>query len=483
MIAEQLRKSILQAAIQGQLTQQLPDDTNVQGMLNRIQEIKKKQTTNEKESETSENQAILVEDIPFEIPEAWKWVRLCEISKKILAGGDKPTSFSLNKTYENQIPVIANGEKNEGIVGYTNKTHICESSITISARGTIGYSKVRDFPFFPIVRLLIVVPMEIVDLKYLQYVFEALFETGVGTSIQQLTIPMISTKLVPLPPASEQKRIVDKIESFLPMIECLQNQEEKLFELQQQFPNQMKKAILQHAICGKLTEQLAEEGDARMLVEEIQRNKIQQARGSKVRKGPLLSDEISIEDIPFDIPENWCWIRFGSLVNFQMGKTPPRENAVYWGKGVPWVSISDMCEQETITETKEQVTQKAINDVFSNRISPKGTLIMSFKLTVGRTSFLGCDATHNEAIISIFPYAHSFVTSKYLARVLPILAITGKTKDAIKGKTLNSASLSELLIPLPPVAEQNRIVEALDAILPLIDSTDLKNPTRRVTKS
>lgn len=158
------------------------------------------------------------DEIPFEIPENWVWQRLPSITLSISAGGDKPTVFSKFKTEECFVPVYSNGEKNDGLFGYTNVAKVFEKSITISGRGTIGFSCVRNEPYVPIVRLITVVPSVEIDLQYLHFVFTALFEQGVGTSIQQLTVPMLQVKLIPVPPLAEQHRIVRQIEELLPLV-------------------------------------------------------------------------------------------------------------------------------------------------------------------------------------------------------------------------------------------------------------------------
>lgn len=168
------------------------------------------------------------------------------------------------------------------------------------------------------------------------------------------------------------------------------------------------------------------------------------------------------KEIPYDLPSNWVWVRLGSIVRMTIGKTPARGDQRYWYNGIyPWVSISDMKELGSISTTKERVSAIAAKEQMGN-ISPKGSLLMSFKLTVGRTSLLDIDAYHNEAIITIQPFIdeqHSL--RDYLFRTLPLLSTSGDSKDAIKGKTLNSQSLSKLLIPLAPLNEQKRITKEL----------------------
>ena len=166
------------------------------------------------------------------------------------------------------------------------------------------------------------------------------------------------------------------------------------------------------------------------------------------------------DDIPFEIPQTWKWCRLGTIVKMRIGKTPPRGEQVYWSNGTHnWVSISDMVEGGTIKTVKEKVSDMAVNEIFKCFPSSKGSLLMSFKLTVGRTSILGIDAYHNEAIITIVPYADvDNIFRDYLFYILPTISNSGDSKDAIKGKTLNNKSLNSLLIPLPPLLEQKRIV-------------------------
>ena len=234
-------------------------------------------------------------------------------------------------------------------------------------------------------------------------------------------------------------------------------------------PQELKNSILQLAIQGKLVEQRSEEGTAEELYQQIQAEKQALIKAGKIKKEKPLP-EITEDEKPFDIPESWKWVKFGEIVNYNMGKTPPRAEEQWWGNEFPWVSIADMPESGHIKSTKEAVSTIAIKEKFGEKISPAGTLIMSFKLTVGRVSILDIDAVHNEAIISIFPIVDNENTlQSYLFEILPLISQNGDSKDAIKGRTLNSTSINNLLIPLPPLAEQKRIVAKIEELLPLID--------------
>ena len=229
----------------------------------------------------------------------------------------------------------------------------------------------------------------------------------------------------------------------------------------------LRAAILQAAMQGKLTKQLPEDGDTEDLLERIKAKKT--TKNKAVRT-------ITERDRLFDIPDNWQWARFGEIVDFNMGKTPPRAEASYWGNDIPWISIADMPDGEVLLTTKEKISNKAFVDKFKSKICPKETLIMSFKLTVGRCSILGIDAVHNEAIISINPVIDDgFAFRNYLKNMLPYLSNYGETKDAIKGRTLNSDSLNNLLIPVPPLAEQKRIVKKVDELMARV--ADLEKST------
>ncbi|MFR8102647.1 MAG: restriction endonuclease subunit S [Ruminococcus sp.] len=252
---------------------------------------------------------------------------------------------------------------------------------------------------------------------------------------------------------------------------------------------QLKNSILQMAVQGKLVPQDPNDEPASVLLERIRAEKERLIKEKKIKreKNPSvifkgadntpyekIGDEVRslADEVPFDIPDSWEWVRFKDLVDYSMGKTPPRKETEYWSNGtLPWVSIADLVADGTVTATKECVNSFAAENTFKGKISKAGTLLMSFKLTVGKVSILGIDAFHNEAIISIYPFVdHDKITTMFLFATLPLLSQSGDTKSAIKGNTLNSDSLDALLIPLPPIMEQKRIFDKLHELTtPLLD--------------
>ncbi|HED6070081.1 TPA: restriction endonuclease subunit S, partial [Campylobacter jejuni] len=149
----------------------------------------------------------------YKLPQSWEWKSLEEISENISAGGDKPKNCTENKTAKNQIPVYANGVNNNGLVGYTDKATIIKPSLTISARGTIGFVCIRKEPYFPIVRLISLIPCEnILCLHYLYFCLNFFIAKGEGSSIPQLTIPKFKSLQIPLPPLKEQEQIAEHLD-------------------------------------------------------------------------------------------------------------------------------------------------------------------------------------------------------------------------------------------------------------------------------
>lgn len=240
---------------------------------------------------------------------------------------------------------------------------------------------------------------------------------------------------------------------------------------------ELKNSILQLAVQGKLVSQDPADEPASELLK-----RIADERTRRIAAGTLVVDKkhtavpITENDILYDLPENWKWARFADIVVFNSGKTPQRQNTNYWSNGkFPWVSIADMQADSITTTTKERVTETAFDECFSGNISPAGTMIMSFKLTIGKVSILGMDAVHNEAIISIYPTApvdDSRILQKWLFKIMPFVAATGNSKNAIKGKTLNATSISNLMVPVPPLAEQERIVAKIEELMPLVAKYD-----------
>ena len=440
------------------------------------------------------------EEVPFEIPQGWEWCRvssLFQINPKVVAEDNVSAAF---------IPMeaISAGYGSE-FRYYEKKWGEIKSGYTAFADNDIAFAKIT--PCFQNRKSVIFEGLpngigagttelkilrtygETINRWFVLYFLESPYfideATFKGTANQQrIIVGYLENKLFPLPPLAEQERIVGKIGFVMPIIDKYSKSQELLDKMNVELNECLKKSVLQEAIQGKLVPQIAEEGTAQELLEQIKTEKQKLVKEGKLKKSALASSAIYrgednkyyeqigancndiTDEIPFDLPYNWCWCRFSNIVSMTIGKTPARGEQTYWINGkYNWVSISDMVDGGTISTTKEKVSDLAVKEIFSAPISEKGSLLMSFKLSIGKTSILDIDAYHNEAIITIRPVIDKeYAMRNYLFKVLPLIANLGDSKDAIKGKTLNSKSLANLLIPLPPLQEQQRIIERINLL-------------------
>ncbi|EAK7767588.1 restriction endonuclease subunit S [Campylobacter jejuni] len=185
----------------------------------------------------------------YKLPQGWEWKSLEEISENISAGGDKPKNCTESKTAKNQIPVYANGVNNNGLVGYTDKATIIKPSLTISARGTIGFVCIRKEPYFPIVRLISLIPCEnILCLHYLYFCLNFFIAKGEGSSIPQLTIPKFKSLQIPLPPLKEQEQIAKHLDFVFEKTKALK----ELYTKELKDYEELKQSLLNKAFKGEL---------------------------------------------------------------------------------------------------------------------------------------------------------------------------------------------------------------------------------------
>ena len=520
MNGKQLKNSILQWAIQGKLVPQDPNDEPASVLLEKIRQ-EKERLIKEKKIKRDKNASIIYrgednsyyekfiltgevkcidDEIPFELPKGWEWCRLGTIFQT--SSGTTPQSnnplyykdgdINWIRTTDLNNEILRNAEvkiTEQACVDYKLK-EVPINAVCIAmygGAGTIGKHALIQFRTTINQSVCAIHPNIDCSSKFLhifiQYQRPYWMDFAAGSrkdpNINQL---IIQHCLFPLPPLAEQQRIVAKIEELMPLVEQYGKAQSELEALNSNIREQLKKSILQYAIEGKLVPQCEKDGTAEGLLQEIQAEKQRLYAEGKLKKKDLTHstifrgednkyyeqigrDTIEISnEILFDLPCSWQWVRFGQIVRMSIGKTPARGEVSYWSKAtIPWVSISDMTNSEHINKTKEKISVAASSVM--GEISPVGSLLMSFKLTVGRTSILNIDAYHNEAIISIYPFIDDkYALRDYLFYTLPFLSNMGDSKDAIKGKTLNSKSLKSLLIPLPPLREQRCIINRLEEL-------------------
>ena len=240
----------------------------------------------------------------------------------------------------------------------------------------------------------------------------------------------------------------------------------KMDDLHKRFPEDMKKSILQYAIQGKLVEQKPEEGTGAELYKQMQAEKQRLIKEKKIKKEKTLV-EITDDEIPFDIPETWIWIRVGDVGSWGSGATPPRTNPAYYGGSIPWLKTGDL-NDGFIKEVPEFITELALEKT-SVRLNPVGSVLMAmYGATIGKLGILEIPVTTNQACCACIPYAGMY--NKYLFYYLMSMRQTyigmaegGAQPNISKEKIVNS------ILPLPPLEEQHRIVAKLEEILPLCE--------------
>ena len=521
MNGKQLKNSILQWAIQGKLVPQDPNDEPASVLLEKIRQ-EKERLIKEKKIKRDKNASIIYrgednsyyekilatgevkcidEEVPFEIPQGWEWCRMGCIGD--WGAGATPAKGNPNY-YGGSILWLRTGELNNGIV-YDSEIKITDKALQECSLRMNKIGDVLIAMYGATIGKVAIVGKELTTNQaccactpfgiYNYYLFFFLMgsqidfiKKGEGGAQPNISREKLVSHLMPIPPLAEQYRIVEKIQYLLPLVEKYSDGQILQDKLNSEIKDKLRKSILQEAIQGKLVPQIAEEGTAQELLEQIKTEKQKLVKEGKLKK-TALNDSVIFrgddnkyyeqigencnditDEIPFDLPYNWCWCRFSNIVSMTIGKTPARGEQTYWINGkYNWVSISDMVDGGSISTTKEKVSDLAVKEVFSAPISEKGCLLMSFKLSIGKTSILDIDAFHNEAIITIRPVIDKeYVMRNYLFKVLPLIANLGESKDAIKGKTLNSKSLSNLLIPLPSLVEQQRIVEKIEQLMQLL---------------
>ena len=437
------------------------------------------------------------EEIPFDIPKGWEWVRMGVIGD--WGAGATPAKGNA-AYYGGNILWLRTGELNDGIVYDTEikvtQKALAECSLRINKIGdvliamygaTIGKVAIVGKELTTNQACCACTPFGIYNWFLFYFLMgskEDFVKKGEGGAQPNISREKLIHHLMPLPPLAEQRRIVEKTRDVLLYIKQYEYLQKSLNALNGNIRTLLKKSILQEAIQGKLVPQIAEEGTAQELLEQIKMEKQKLIKDGKLKKSALTDSVIYkgddnkyyeqigekcndiTDEVPFDLPYNWCWCRFSNIASMTIGKTPARGEQTYWINGkYNWVSISDMVDGSSISTTKEMVSDLAVKEVFSAPISEKGCLLMSFKLSIGKTSILDIDAFHNEAIITIRPVIDKeYAMRNYLFKVLPLIANLGESKDAIKGKTLNSKSMANLLIPLPPLQEQQRIIEQMNIL-------------------
>lgn len=511
-----LRKAILQAAITGQLISDVEGETETgKQLLDRIIEERNKKLLAEWEEKLKENQKtkkptqivaseIDEEEIPFEIPESWCWCRLGEICTKLVDGDHNPpaglsikTEYIMASSQNINDDSLVDLEKvrylsKEVFEKENERTQAEKGDIFFTSVGTLGRSCVYDgSKNICFQRSVSVLKTEIYN-KYLKYCLDAPFiqyfiiDNATGTAQKGFYLNQLAKLVIPLPPLAVQNAIVAKLEEVLPLVDAYENVVLQKEELKNALPDKVKKAILQEAIQGKLTEdwrktatieetgkqfldRIIEERNAKLLAEWEEKLK----NNPKAKKPtPIVASEITEEEIPFEIPESWCWCRLGEICNLYNGnsinETEKKMKYTNVKDGWIYVGTKDVEFNQTINY-ENGVKIPFYNTSF--RIAPKNTVLMCIEGgSAGRKiAFTNQDVCFGNKLCCFNPFRNN--VEKFLYYFLQSTPFTdaffNNINGIIGGVSINK--IKEMFFPLPPLAEQKKIVEIMEQMLSLCE--------------
>ena len=475
-----MRAKILDLAIRGKLTDQRQEDGNARDLLKEIQEEKERLIKEKKIKKEKPLPEITEEEKPFDIPENWEWVRWGTLSTSIKYGYNTSAQKD-GKIKMVRISDIQNNQVNWDSVPFCNipneeiTQYLLRKNDILFARtgGTVGKSYlVSEVPENVVYAgyLIRTRYSEKLSPQYLKYFMESYLywsQLKKGTTITaqpNCNAKTLGKMVLPLPPLAEQQRIADKVSAFFSHLDAIDKAYEEYRELQQA----MKAKLLDLAIQGKLTDQRKEDGDARELFQDIQEEKQRLIAEKEIKKEKPLP-EIEADEIPFAIPENWVWVRLNSIYNFidYRGKTPKKLT-----EGIPLVTAKNVRMGYNDYSVKDFISAEEFKLRQSRGISHKGDLLFTTEAPLGNVSLadLDCFSTgqrlidfqaYNSLAVSnkLFMY---FIMSSFFQQAL----IDNQTGTTVAG--IKASRLKAILIPLPPLAEQKRIVAKLDELLPLL---------------
>lgn len=480
MTPQELKNSILQLAIQGKLVEQRPEEGTAEELFARIQEEKQRLIKAGKIKKEKPLPEITEDEKPFEIPESWMWVRLGEIFQHNTGKALNSTNRSgvslkyitTSNLYWNRFE-LSNLKEMFFTDTELEKCTVQKGDLLVCEGGDIGRAaiwqsddNIRIQNHIHRLRAYSTVCTEF--FYYLFYLYKhAGWIGGKGIGIQGLSSKAIHILVFPLPPFAEQKRIVAKIEELLPYIDRYEQAWSKLEQFNRRFPEDMKKSLLQHAIQGKLVEQRPEEGTAEELFSQIQEEKQRLIAEKKIKKEKPLP-EITEDEKPFEIPESWMWVRLLDVCKTIADgdhQAPPQVPS-----GIPFLVISNISKGNLDFSNTRYVTQEYFDSLAYERIAESNDILFSVTGSYGIPVIVDCEQKfcfqRHIALIK------GMININYLWLLLgsPVVKVQcDKVATGTAQKTVGLKSLKNIAVPLPPLAEQKRIVEKLEQLLPLCE--------------
>ena len=465
-LADSLRAAVLQAAIKGELTERSSE--NARDLLLQIQTEKADLQQKGSLKKTKAPAPVTADEVPFDIPENWVWVRLGEI----VINRDSER-IPLSKTDREKRAKIFDYYGASGVIDKVDNYLFDEPLLLVGEDGANLITRSKPIAFIAKGKYWVNnhahVLEPLINIEYLMYYINAidLYPYVTGTAQPKMNQEKMNSILVAIPPLSEQQAIAEKLTRLLAEIDRLKAEEQSLASLQKAYPQTLRASVLAAAVRGDLNERSQEH--ARDLLLQIQNEKqALQAKGSlKKTKAPA---PVTADEVPFDIPENWVWVRLREIGDIQTGNTPSKSEKENYGLDFPFFKPADLSQESNITQPSEFLSIKGKSKA---RIIKKNSLLINGIGNIGKLGVVRVDGAFNQQMHSFTPYKNINLELVYLFLQSPYLKETMLNKSS---KTtvpiLNKNNFSGIYFPLPPLSEQQAIVEKLTRLLAEIDALE-----------
>lgn len=466
MTAQELKNSILQLAVQGKLVPQNPADEPASELLKRIHAEKVTACHAGIIKKDKKLPEIEAAELPYDTPDTWEWLRLGQLCQlldgvkmsgvkypyleaKYLRGKIEGTIVDSGKFVKKGTRLILVDGENSGEVFFASEDGYMGSTF-----------KVLYIP-------------EAVYVPYVLYFLllkKQLFRNRkTGAAIPHLNKELFFNLLFPVPPLAEQERIVAKIEELLPLVSEYDEIEKRISALNTEFPDKLRKSILQQAVQGKLTERDPSDEPASELLKRIQMEKAKLITEGKIKKEKQLPP-ITEGDCPFEIPNEWEWVRLTDVGEVSRGRSKhrPRNDTILYRDGkYPLIQTGDVARSGGLITS----CSASYNDVglAQSRMWPKGTLCLTIAANIADVGILDFDACFPDSVVGFNAFKPIASNKYFLYMLMAYKAILDSMATRSAQKNINLETIASLAYPLPPLAEQKRIVARVEELLAACD--------------
>ena len=492
MTPEQLKASILQYAVEGKLVKQDPNDEPASELLKRIENEKAELIREGNIKKSKQLPAISNDEEPFDIPDSWEWIRLGNICEPIRYGFTSSAKDNGNSKLV-RITDIQNNNVNWNNVPFCDVPEVKLKDLQLKTNdiliartgGTVGksfvvknISEVAVFASYLIrIRL---IDNELIDfVKYFldsPYYWQMISLKQSGTGQPNVNATKLSEILIPIPPIEEQKRIVAKIEKLMPLVDEYAESYNRLQKIDNEFEDKLKQSVLQYAMEGKLVKQNLSDEPASELIKKIENEKAELVKEGKIKKSKKLP-AITDDEKPFDIPDSWEWVRLGNITIYQNGYAYKSSQLTKIKRGLPVIKSQNIMTLNVVIKDNNDYVEQPNDRMLRSQIN-KGDLLMCLSSQsqnpepLGKTAIYNLDepALLNQRVLKLKLIDQSMTKLVFYFINSPWFHYTVSHKGSGSGQSnLKLNHVRNMLLPVPPLEEQKRIVTKIEELMTSIN--------------